>query len=85
MRLEAFELKLYLKILFRGTWVAQLVEHQTPDFGSGHDLTVSEMELTWGSVQTARILLGILSLPLSRSLPQHTHVGILSFSQINKA
>ena len=27
-----------------GTWVAQLVECPTLDFGSGHDLTVHEFE-----------------------------------------
>ena len=32
------------KILFRGTWVAQAVKHLTPDFGSGDDLTVGEIE-----------------------------------------
>ena len=46
---------------FQGTWVAQLVEHLTIDFGSGHDLTVHEfkpcsglcadnVELAWDSV-----------------------------------
>ena len=28
----------------RGAWVAQLVKRLTPDFGSGHDLTVCEIE-----------------------------------------
>ena len=32
----------FLKI--RDTWVAQSVKHETLDFGSGHDLTVHEME-----------------------------------------
>ena len=26
------------------SWVAQLVKHQTLDFGSGHDLTVHEFK-----------------------------------------
>ena len=29
---------------FRGTWLAQSVEHPTLDFGSGHDLTVHEFK-----------------------------------------
>ena len=29
---------------FRGTWMAQLVERPTLDFGPGHDLTVREFE-----------------------------------------
>ena len=28
----------------RGIWVAQSVKHPTPDFVSGHDLTVREFE-----------------------------------------
>ena len=28
----------------RGAWVAQSVEHQTLDFGSGHDLMVGEFK-----------------------------------------
>ena len=28
----------------RGTWVAQLVKRPTPDFGSGHNLTVCEFK-----------------------------------------
>ena len=29
---------------FQGAWVAQLVKRPTPDFDSGHDLTVHEFE-----------------------------------------
>ena len=32
----------------RDTWVAQSVKHPTLDFGSDHDLTVSELELHAG-------------------------------------
>ena len=32
------------KFLSQGAWVAQLVEHLTLDFGSGHDLMVHEFE-----------------------------------------
>ena len=42
--------------------VAQLVEHLTLDFGSGHDLTVCEFKPHVGSALTAQSLLGILSL-----------------------
>ena len=70
----------------RGAWVAQLVERPTLDFGSGHELTVPEIEprvrlwadsrkLTWDS----------LSLSLS-SPPTLTHALSLSLSlseQIN--
>ena len=45
----------------RGAWVAQLAERGTPDFGSGHDLTVHEFQPTQGSLLTVRNLLGILS------------------------
>ena len=38
-----------LEVMFRkntgGTWVAQLVESQTLDFSSGHDLKVRKIEL----------------------------------------
>ena len=30
--------------IHRGPWVAHSVERPTPDFGSGHDLTVHEFE-----------------------------------------
>ena len=40
----------------RGTWVAQSVEHQTLDFGSGHDLSTLNVEPAQDSV----------SLPLPR-------------------
>ena len=56
--------------------MAQSVEHLTLDFGSGHDLTVHEIEpITSGSALTAENLLGILSLPLpcSFSLSKQTN------------
>ena len=31
-----------------GAWAAQSVKHLTLDFGSGHDLTVSEIEHSFG-------------------------------------
>ena len=33
------------KLDLMGAWVAQLAERPTPDFGSGHDLTVCDLEL----------------------------------------
>ena len=45
--------------------MTQLVKHLTPDFGSGHDLTVCALEAELGSGLTARSLLGIVSLSLS--------------------
>ena len=34
----------------RGSWVAQLVKHLTPDFGSGHDLRVVSSSPASGSL-----------------------------------
>ena len=48
----------------RGAWVAQMVEHPTLDFGSGHDLLVREFKPVAGSAVTAWSLLAILTLPL---------------------
>ena len=53
----------YKNCICWGAWVAQLVKQPTLDFGSGHDLTVREIEPLIGS------LLGILCLLLSLSLP----------------
>ena len=39
-----------LFIKLRGAWVAQLVEHLTLDFGSGHDLRVMGSSPVLGSV-----------------------------------
>ena len=44
-----------------------LVERQTLDLGSGHDLAVVGSSPALGSEQTAPSLLGILSLPLCPS------------------
>ena len=62
--------------------MTQSVKPLTLDFGSGHDLTVCEMEPALGSMLTVRSLLGILSLPLSLFHP-HLHVHMLSLSQKN--
>ena len=48
-----------------GEWVAQLVEHPTLDFGSGHDLKFMILSPMSSSVLSAWNLLGILSLSLS--------------------
>ena len=55
---------MFKKVTNRGVWVAQLVKHPTFDFGSGHDLTVREIEPRISSVLTVWSLLGILTLPL---------------------
>ena len=52
-----------------GAWVAQSVKHLTLDFGSGHGLTFMRLSPASGFALTVRSLLGILSLPLSVSLP----------------
>ena len=57
-----------------GTWVARLVKCPTPDFGSGHDLTVHEIEphirLCADRVEPAQDSLSLsLSLSLSFSAP----------------
>ena len=49
-------------------WMAHQVECLTLDFGSGHDLTVSEFS-TSGSVLTTWSLLGILCLLFTLPLP----------------
>ena len=45
---------------FWGAWVTQSVEGPTTDFGSGHELTVRQIEPPSGFVLTAWSLLGIL-------------------------
>ena len=53
--------------------MVQSVKHLTLDLGSGHDLTIREVEPRLGlcanTVLTAGNLLGVLSLPLSLPLP----------------
>ena len=62
------------------SWVAQLVEHPTLGFCSGHDLTL------WGGVPCQALHwqhgdCDSLSLPLSPSLSAPLHYLFLSFSQ----
>ena len=60
-----------------GTGVVQSVKWLTLDFGSGHDLTVHEVEPGIGLwALTVQSLLGILS--LSPSAPTHLHGLALS-------
>ena len=40
----------FFLIKFKGTWVAQLVEHLTLGFGSGHDLRVMRLSPTVDSM-----------------------------------
>lgn len=35
---------LFLKNIFRGVWVIRLVKRATVDFGSGHELTLCQLE-----------------------------------------
>ena len=67
------------KQFLRGSWVAQLVKGPTLDFGSGHDLTVCEIEPHVGlcSVSTEPVW---DSLSPSLLPPQLVHVCALSLS-----
>ena len=66
-----------LEVLPWGTWVAQSVMHPTLGFGSGHDLTVGELEPRVGLCALHGAYLGF-SLSLS-CYPSVTHA--LSFSK----
>ena len=70
---------LNLKREKRSTWVAQLVEHLTLGFGSGHDLTVHEIEPHVRLCQQRGACRGSLSAPPSPSL-----FLPLSLSKMNK-
>ena len=70
--------KLEIETPHGGAWMAQLVEHLTLDFGSGHDLTICEIESCIGLSLTAWSLLGILSLI---SLCPSPNLCTLSLSQ----
>ena len=52
----------------RGTWVVQLVERLTLDFGSGHDPRVTGLSPNLGSVLSVEPPWDFLSLSLSPSL-----------------
>ena len=66
----------------RGTWVAQSVKHPTLDFGSGHDLTVTEFEPHIGLCADGRSkLLGFFLSSLSAPPPAHSHTCALSLSK----
>ena len=64
----------------RGARMAQSVKRLTLDFGSGHDLTVCELEPASGSEPTARGLLGIVSLSLPLPLLAHMSAPSLPLS-----
>ena len=60
-----------------GAWVAQSVKHLTLDFGSGHDLTVHELEPHIGLwVDSVGAAWDYLSLPLSLPLPCSCSVSL---------
>ena len=67
----------------QGAWVVQLVEHLTLDFGSGHDLTVCELEPHIGlQADSAESAWDSLSLSLSLLL-SCSRVLSLSLQKIN--
>ena len=55
------------KLMWRGVWVAQSVEHLTLDFGSGNHLRILILSPTSGSVLSTKS--GFLLLPLPLPLP----------------
>ena len=58
-----------INFLCQGTWVAQSVECPTPDFGSGHDLMVHEIQpFVRLCADSAEAVWDSLSLPNSRTL-----------------
>ena len=67
----------------RDDWVAQLVKHQTLDFGLGHDLTICKFKPHIGlSAVSAEPASDLLS---PESLPIPTCAHSLSLSKINKS
>ena len=75
-------LQTYTEITYRGAWVAQSVNHQTLDFGLGHDLTVCEFKPRIRlSALSTELTLDALS-PSCSALPML--VFSLSLSKINK-
>ena len=74
----------YNKKLRKSAWVAQLVKHQTLDFGSGHDLQGVRSSPS-GAPSSAGSLLEVLSPPaLPHPLLTHGRLHELALSQINK-
>ena len=67
-------------MLSLGAWVAQSVERQTLDLGSGHDLTVQEFE---PCVRCTAVSVEPTLDPLSPSVSA-PHLLSLSLSRINK-
>ena len=65
-----------------GAWVAQMVQHPSPGFSSGHDLMARGFKPHVPALSVRR-LLGILSIPLSLPLP-YSSAHVLSLSLKNK-
>lgn len=65
-----------------GSWVAQLVEHRTLDFKSGHDFKVERSSPCVGLCTLGGVYFSPLSPSASASPPTQVHA--FSFSQINK-
>ena len=67
-----------------GSWVAQLVKHQSLDFGSGHDLTYGgELEPDMELCAEHGVCLRFSASPCP-SAPHPAHACTLSFSLSNK-
>ena len=62
-------------------WVAQLVEGLTPDFGSGHELTVCEIEAHVRLCADSAEAAGIIYLSLSLCPPLFMSAHSLSLSK----
>ena len=67
-------------MLCSGTWVAQSVEHQTLDFGSGHDPRVMGSSPTLGSTLSVETALDYLSVSPYAPLPCLHSAHALSLS-----
>ena len=59
----------------RSTWMTEMVERPTLDFGSGHDLMVHGINPCLDSSLTVQTLLEILSLPLSLPPPPLSNIN----------
>ena len=68
-----------LRINCRDAWMAQLVEHLTPDLGPGHDLRVTRWSPHWAVYIQSWSLLVIPSPPHAHPAGAH----FLSLSKIN--
>ena len=71
----------------KGAWVAQSVEHWTPDFGSGHDARVVRLSPSLGSalsMELLKILSVSVSVSVSLSVCPLPHLCAVSLNENNK-